>query len=67
MRDEALLKVIADIPQQSQRQYSADEQLSYLRMVANKLGLYDASDRLEVGRSPFMKGIDTIWTRRHRL
>jgi len=67
MRDEALLKVIEAIPQQSQRQYSADEQLSYLRMVADKLGLYDASDRLASGRSTFMKGVDTIWTRRHRL
>ena len=66
MRDEALIKVIESIPQQSQRQYSADEQISYLRMVADKLGLYDAADRLE-GRSTFMKGVDTIWTRRHRL
>jgi len=64
MRDEALLKVIADIPQQAQRQYSADEQISYLRMVANKLGLYDAADRLALGESPFMQGVNAIWGRK---
>lgn len=49
MKDEALLKVIADVPQQTQRQYSTDEQLHYLRLVANKLGLYDAADRIRLG------------------
>jgi hypothetical protein len=48
MKDEALLKVIAAIPQQPQRQYSTDEQLIYLKTVAHKLGLYDAADRLEI-------------------
>jgi hypothetical protein len=46
MEDDALLKVIAAVPQQKQRQYGTDEQLRYLRMVANRLGLYDAADRI---------------------
>lgn len=46
MNDDKLLKVIAAIPQQSQRQYGTDEQLRYLKMVANRLGLYDAADVL---------------------
>jgi hypothetical protein len=51
-KDEALEKVIDAIPQQAQRQYSADEQLQYLRAAANRLGLYDAADRLPlVGES----------------
>jgi phage gp36-like protein len=64
MRDEALIKVINAIPQQSQRQYSADEQLQYLRTVANKLGLYDAAERLELGESLFMQKINSVWPRR---
>jgi hypothetical protein len=64
MKDEALLKVIQAIPQQEQRQYSADEQLYYLRTVANKLGLYDAADRLEMGPSLFMQKVNlTMRTR----
>jgi hypothetical protein len=47
MKDEALLKVITVIPQQTQRQYSTDEQLRALVVAANKLGLYDAADRIE--------------------
>jgi hypothetical protein len=50
MKDEQLIKVIDAIPQQPQRQYSADEQLQYLCAAANKLGLYDAADRLDLGR-----------------
>ena len=46
MQDDKLLKVIAAIPQQSQRQYGTDEQLRYLKIVANRLGLYDAADRV---------------------
>jgi hypothetical protein len=64
VRDEALLKVIDAIPQQSQRQYSTDEQLQYLHAVANKLGLYDAADRLELGQSTFMAGVNAIWSKR---
>jgi hypothetical protein len=44
MMDEALLRVIAEIPQQPQRQYGTDEQLRNLQRAANKLGLYDAAD-----------------------
>lgn len=44
MQDEALLRVIAEIPQQPQRQYGTDEQLRVLQAAANKLGLYDAAD-----------------------
>jgi hypothetical protein len=42
--DQRLLKVIASIPQQGQRQYGTDEQLQYLIQAANRLGLYDAAD-----------------------
>lgn len=65
MRDEALLKVIATIPQQPQRQYSTEEQLCYLRTVAHKLGLYDAADRLELGQSTFMAGVGAIWSKKN--
>jgi hypothetical protein len=44
--DEALNKVIAKIPQQTQRQYGTDEQLRLLQAAANKLGLYDAADTI---------------------
>jgi len=47
MRDESLQKVIAAIPQQTQRQYSTVEQLMALQQAANKLGLYDAADFLK--------------------
>lgn len=46
MRDEALLKVILALPRQPQRQYSTDEQLRALYIVANRLGLYDAADAI---------------------
>jgi hypothetical protein len=46
IKDEALEKVIDAIPQQQQRQYGSLDQLQYLRTVANKLGLYDAADRI---------------------
>ena len=46
MQDEALNRVIAEIPQQPQRQYGTDEQLAVLRDAANKLGLYDAADAI---------------------
>lgn len=45
--DEALQKVIAAIPQQAQRQYDTETQLRYLKIAANKLGLYDAADAIE--------------------
>lgn len=44
--DDALLKVIAQVPQQPQRQYGTDEQLRVLRVAANRLGLYDAADAI---------------------
>lgn len=44
--DDALLKIIAQIPQQAQRQYGTDEQLRLLKIAANRLGLYDAADTL---------------------
>ena len=47
MTDTLLQKVIAQIPQQPQRQYGTDEQLRYLKAAANKLGLYDAADAIE--------------------
>lgn len=47
MRDEALLKVVAEIPKQAQRQYATDDQLRVLREAAVRLGLYDAADFVE--------------------
>jgi len=44
--DDAILKVIAKIPQQGQRQYGTDDQLRALRIAANRLGLYDAADAI---------------------
>jgi len=44
--DNQLWDVIRAIPQQAQRQYGTDEQLRMLQAAANKLGLYDAADRL---------------------
>jgi hypothetical protein len=46
MQDNALWDVIRAIPQQTQRQYATDDQLRYLMAAANKLGLYDAADRI---------------------
>lgn len=46
MSDTTLQQVIAKIPQQPQRQYGTDEQLQVLWFAANKLGLYDAADRI---------------------
>jgi hypothetical protein len=46
MMDDALLRVIAEMPQQPQRQYGTDEQLRVLRVAANRLGLYDAADAI---------------------
>ena len=45
-QDEQLNRVIKEIPQLAQRQYATDDQLTQLWRVANKLGLYDAADRL---------------------
>ena len=64
MQDEALLRVIAEIPQQPQRQYGADEQLRILRLAANKLGLYDAADRLQLEDSLLMQRVNLIWRKR---
>jgi hypothetical protein len=44
--DDQLQFVIKNIPQQAQRQYGTDEQMRYLYDAANKLGLYDAADRI---------------------
>jgi hypothetical protein len=39
------VKLVLDtIPQQTQRQDSTDDQLKDLRVVANRLGMYDAAD-----------------------
>jgi hypothetical protein len=46
MMEDALLKVIAAIPQQNQRQYGTDDQLRVLAVAANRLGLYDAADSI---------------------
>lgn len=46
MKDESLIAVINKIPQQAQRQYGTDEQLIYLASAADRLGLYDAADRI---------------------
>jgi len=46
MDDKSLLEAIRAIPQQAQRQYGTDDQLRYLRLAANKLGLYDAADTI---------------------
>lgn len=47
MRDDALYAVITKIPRQAQRQYSTDEQMRVLIAAANRLGLYDAADRIK--------------------
>jgi hypothetical protein len=47
LRDEALYAVIMQIPRQVQRQYSTDEQMRVLIAAANRLGLYDAADRIK--------------------
>ena len=46
MMDEALNRVIVEIPQQPQRQYATDDQLRVLIAAANRLGLYDAADAI---------------------
>jgi hypothetical protein len=42
-----LIEVINNIPKQEQAQYSLNQQLNELGVVANRLGLYDASDFIE--------------------
>lgn len=66
MTDDKLLEVIATIPQQAQRQYGTDEQLRYLKMVANRLGLYDAADviRDREETSPFMSRVNLTMRKR---
>lgn len=44
--DEEVLEAIKAVPQQPQKQYGTDEQLRYLQVAANRLGLYDAADRI---------------------
>jgi len=46
--DPVILKVIEDLPQLGQVQYATDEQLRHLQAIANKLGLYDASDVIRI-------------------
>lgn len=67
--DDALLKVIAQIPQQSQRQFGTDEQLRLLKIAANRLGLYDAADRIARMEEPstFMQRVNLTMSRKHRL
>ncbi|KSQ21616.1 hypothetical protein APB26_32035 [Pseudomonas aeruginosa] len=43
---ELLKRVLESIPQQTQRQDSAADQLEDLRVLANRLGLYDAADAI---------------------
>lgn len=55
-----LADVIQDIPQQSQVQFDTQSQLKILTIVANRLGLYDATDVLKgltnpQNRSPLPK------------
>jgi len=50
--DLPLAKLIQGIRLREQVQYSLNEQLDYLRTIANKLGLYDAAD--------YLKRIDNI-------
>jgi hypothetical protein len=45
--DKEMLNIIDNIPRLVQRQYSLNDQLIYLQIVANKLGLHDASDFLK--------------------
>ena len=45
--DKELEKSIKDLKQLHQRVYSLNDQLRYLRIIANKFGLYDASDYLQ--------------------
>ena len=42
-----LRSVLASLPQLSQRQDSTAAQLADLRVIANKLGLYDAADAIK--------------------
>ena len=44
--EKSIIDVINEISQQEQAQYDLDKQLRELRVVANKLGLYDAADFL---------------------
>lgn len=46
MKDKILEKEISNLKKLSQRQYSLSGQLHYLKIIANKFGLYDASDYL---------------------
>jgi len=45
-KNKKLAEIIANIPQQPQVQYSLAEQIHDLIVIANKVGLYDASDYL---------------------
>lgn len=40
-------RILVDIPELPQRQDSLNSQLSDLRAVANRLGMYDAADLLQ--------------------
>jgi len=44
MQQERLIDLIKKIPQQPQSQKSLETQLFALRIVADRLGLYDAAD-----------------------
>ena len=46
MKNIKLLEVIENTKQLSQVQYGLERQLIELRVIANKLGLYDAADFL---------------------
>jgi len=50
--DNELLAVIVKIPRQAQRQYATDDQMRILIAAANRLGLYDAADRITKSLEP---------------
>jgi len=47
INESRLSDLLSKIPSRKQRQDSVSDQLSELRMVANKLGMYDAADAIK--------------------
>jgi len=75
-RDEGIENSIKAIPQYSQVQCATNTQLEYLRMAANKLGLYDAADFIkkfleanssEIQRRFMVKGDHPVFARPDRV
>lgn len=47
-KNDAMLEiVISNLPNFKQVQYSTNEQLQYLKDIANRLGLYDGADAIQ--------------------